>query len=399
MALFLQQEKNRQRLVAIFDIGSGSIGGALVGIDEKNIPEIIFTVRRGIPFQEEFNFRRFLSLMGKTLEAISLLMQKASGAGVVAQAYCTLASPWYASQTRLVRYAQETPFTVTVGWLDKLMQKEILLFRDSKLFLHAKAGDPPPEIMESKNMQTKLNGYALQNLYGKKAIELESALYISMIPVNIRTSILASITKFLNLPTVHFSSFSFSAFDTIRGIFPDEHSFLFMDIAGEVTDLSLVNDGVLFESVSFPAGKNLLIRGIVRKMKITPALAISELELYAAHRSTPEHTKYIEEVLTETTQKWRGFFEDALSRFAAEFPIPRAIFYTTDDNITEWFERAIRETDLSKFSQEHSVFTVRSLGSVCLNKFVHPLEPDFQDPFLAIETIFAHKCLTLTRSN
>lgn len=395
MALFQRDGKKGERFVVIFDIGSGSIGGALVGIDGKNPPEIVFTTRRDIPFQEKLNFQRFLDSMLKTLEEIVILMEKAGGGMRVDQVSCVLSLPWYASQTRLIKYSQETAFTVTEKELESLIQKEVALFRDSKLFTHLTDGDIPPEVMELKNIQIKLNGYEIRHPYGKKASELEIAVYISMIPTSIRAAIGDLVNKLGRLSSVRFSSFSFAAFDAIRGIFPGESSFLFMDISGEVTDISLIKDNVLLESISFPAGKNMLIRALVREMKTTPALAIAELELYSGHTSTPEHGKLVEKALGETTRKWQVSFDDALLRFGKEFPIPRTIFYTADDNITEWFGRAIEETSSMRFSQEDGAFSVRSLGNTFLNKFVRILEPDFQDPFLAIEAIFVNKLSSL----
>ena len=170
-----------------------------------------------------------------------------------------------------------------------------------------------------------------------------------------------------------------------------------MDISGEVTDISLARDNVLLESISFPAGKNMLIRGIIKGMHSTPTAAASEMKLYLEGKSTHEHAKQIEEILSAETKEWRIFFEDALAQFASEFPIPRTIFYTADDDVTKWFEGAIREANFMRFSQEEGQFLVRSLGHAFLSKFIQVLEPDFQDPFLAIETIFANKVTTLSK--
>ena len=397
MSLFRSNNKNGQHFIIIFDIGSASIGGAFVSIDSTRTPEIIFSIRKDIPFQEKLSFERFLASMITTLKEMFEVMQKAGGGVKVDQAFCILASPWYASQTRLVHYNQPTPFLVTEKGLSKLIQKEIRLFRDSKLFEHASIDNVLPEIMESKSIQIKLNGYEVSDPYGKRASELEIALYISMIPSNIFSSIRGAITKFWHLPDVHFSSFSLTAFDTIRGIFVDESSFLFMDISGEVTDISLARDNVLLESISFPAGKNMLIRGIIKGMHSTPTAAASEMKLYLEGKSTHEHAKQIEEILSAETKEWRIFFEDALAQFASEFPIPRTIFYTADDDVTKWFEGAIREANFMSFSQEEEQFLVRSLGNAFLSKFIQVLEPDFQDPFLAIETIFANKVTTLSK--
>lgn len=391
MALFQRRPKNGQHFVIVFDIGSGSIGGAFVSLTPEKPPEIIFATRKEIPFQEKLNFPRFLALMVKTLEEMFTAMQKAGGGVKVTQAFCVLASPWYASQTRLVRYNQPEPFTITEKGMAKLIQKEIELFRDSKLFARSKVGDALPEIMESKNIQIKLNGYEVRDPFGKRVNDLEIALYISMIPANIYQSINASIMKFWSVPNVHFASFAFLGFDTIRDIFSDESSFLFMDISSEVTDITLAKDNVLLESISFPAGKNILIRALVEGMKTTPAAASSELDLYFAGNATREHAKQIEGLLEPLTREWLALFENALTQLAAEFPIPHTIFYTTDNGITKWFRTAIEHADFTKFSQEEGEFAIRFLGNEFLSKFIQTSEPTFQDPFLSIEAIFAKK--------
>ena len=397
MAFLSRKTKSGQQFIAIFDIGSGSIGGAFASIEKEGVPEIIFSTRQSIPFQEKLNFQRFFDSMIKTLEEMFTKMQKEAGDIKISKAFCVLASPWYASQTRLVRYDQPAPFTVTERGLGKLINKEIELFRESKLFIRSKTGDTLPEIMESKNIQMKLNGYEVRNLQGKRALELEIALYISMIPANIHKSIEESIAKFWNTSDIHFSSFSFTAFNTIRDIFTDESSFLFIDISAEVTDISLSKDNVLLESISFPAGKNMLIRALVEKMGTTPTAAASEFTLYLENKSAREHAKQVEAILSESTGEWRVFFEDALSQFANEFPIPKTIFYTADDDVAKWFERAIGEINFARFSKEESSFIVRSLGNAFLGKFVQILDPRFQDPFLSIETIFANKLISLIK--
>jgi hypothetical protein len=164
-----------------------------------------------------------------------------------------------------------------------------------------------------------------------------------------------------------------------------------MDISGEVTDISLAKDNVLLESISFPAGKNMLVRALVAGMKTAPAAAQTELRLYLENKSNREHREQVEKILSAAAKEWLVFFEDALSQFSTEFPIPRTIFYTADDDVMKWYENAMKETDFSRFSREEGTFNIRSLGNSFLSKFVEVLEPDFQDPFIAIEAMFANK--------
>lgn len=396
MALFQRKPRSGQRFIIIFDIGSGSIGGSFVSVETGKLPEIIFATRKDIPFQERLNFQRFLDLMIKTLEEMFVAMQKAGQGVRVERAFCILASPWYASQTRKLRYSQPAPFVVTQKVLDKLIEKETDLFRSSKLFARSKVGATPPEIMEVKNIQIKLNGYEVRNPFKKHTSLVEIALYISMIPSNIKKSIDNSIVKFWHVPRVSFSSFSFTAFDVIRDIFVDEKSFLFMDVSGEVTDISLVKDGVLEESISFPAGRNMLLRAIINALKTTPDGAVSELLLATQGDSHREHADAIRGVLENAKKEWLSFFDASLAQLSAEFPIPRTIFYTADDDVTLHFDEALRAANFPGASADDTALSVRALSNAFLSKFVQVLEPSFQDPFLTIETIHANKFIQLS---
>ena len=65
MGLF---SSKKEKLVAIFDIGSGSVGGMLVSIpkDGKSLPTIIKSTRTDIVTRKELDYNLFLKDMMKT---------------------------------------------------------------------------------------------------------------------------------------------------------------------------------------------------------------------------------------------------------------------------------------------------------------------------------------------
>ena len=379
----------------ILDIGSGSVGGALVAITPGKIPEIIFVVRTPIVFQENFTFVRLLESMKKTLAEVCSTLLAASGDTKVARIEVALASPWYASQTRIIKYAHPKSFEVTEKSVAELIDREIDLFRSSKLFMQSKQENKQPEIMESKNIQLKLNGYEVRRPFGKNATELEIALYVSMLPNNIWSVIKDVALRSWPHVGVHFSSFSFMAFDTIRDMFAGESSFLFVDISSEVTDISLVKDNVLLESISFSSGTNTFLRSLMKDKKTPHSVAVGDLKLFLEEGGTKEHQDDMEKLLAVPTKEWVTFFEDALAQFAKEFPIPRTIFYTTDDPFGVWFGNAIKQGNFARFETGESAFSVRLLGMKFLEKFVTMSDPASHDTFLSIEAIFANKLFKL----
>ena len=101
MSLFSSIKK--ERLVAVFDIGSGSVGGAIVKVPEasqinKKRPEIIAETRFDIKSKNDFkiDFESFtkdmLNALGKTARFLFDLK-----VGAPEEIFCMLASPWYDS--------------------------------------------------------------------------------------------------------------------------------------------------------------------------------------------------------------------------------------------------------------------------------------------------------------
>ncbi len=393
MSLFKKKRPLGQRFIAVFDIASASIGGSFVRLDPGELPEIIFSIREDIPFQEKVQFNRFLDAMRRTLESVFVKMQKAGGGVAIEEAFCILSSPWYASQTRLIQYRRPEPFLVTRKGIQRLLEKEIELFKQTKLFSRSRIDNTTPTIIESKNIQIKLNGYPVTLPYNKEARMLEIALYLSVTPSNIYDGIKESITKFWRTNSVHFSSFSFTAFDTVRDIFAGTDNFLFMDISGEVTDISLSRQGVLLESISFPAGKHVLVRALMNAMNVPPAVAISEMSLYLEGKGTKNHGEKVQVALTEATNEWLVFFRDAMVQMGQEFPLPKTIFYTADEEVARWYRQAITEK-MDSLGEERS-FELKQLGSELLKNYVASSDEGNRDPFLEIETIFAKKLMSL----
>jgi len=389
------KKKEGQNFIAVFDIGSASVGGAFVLLETGKPPQVVFTTRIAIPFQKELNFQRFFMAMQKTLEDVFIAMKKAGGEVAIDHAFCVLASPWYASQTRLVRYRPEkVPFVVSEKLVQELIEREVAAFRNSRLFASSRIDNALPEIMESKNIQMKLNGYETKKPYGQRADELRIALYLSMIPPNILSSIEDAIVKFWNTRHVHLNSFSYIAYDIIRDLFPLESTFLFLDISGELTDVSLVKDGVLTESISFPVGKNMLIRAIMHGKKAPAEIAQSDLSLFLRDSLSGEHSGKVGEFIDAAKQEWLSFFEDGLSKFAEDFPIPPLVFYTGDEDIAPWYKDRILEARFSTFTIQEGEFTVRFLGSDVFTEHLTIPEPSFRDPFIALPSMYAQKIIT-----
>src|SRR3989344_2193273 len=113
--------KENKKLAVVFDLGSSSVGGALFHAEEGQVPKIIFSIREPIVLLEQMDPDQFLSLSMKSLSVVADRISK-SGLGAPHRIFCVLASPWYASQTRIIKLEKNTPFTFTTKLADTLIE-------------------------------------------------------------------------------------------------------------------------------------------------------------------------------------------------------------------------------------------------------------------------------------
>jgi len=386
------KKAHKKTTIAVFDIGSASVGGALIAFESGKKPKILWSTRESMVFQSDLNFGRFLSSMLETFEKVLESLQK-SGTEHPDDYLCVFSSPWYASQTRVVKMKRDKEFNVSKKGIDELIKKEIENFKLSHIEKYTRVGEEEVEIMEIRTIQMKLNGYTTDNPYGMPAKSLEMSLYISMAPDRVLKSVKARIIKVFGDKNVTFGSFSLVAFSTIRDVFSHRKDFLFMDISGEVTDISLVKGDVLLETVSFPHGKNFLVRRVASGLNTVSEEAESLLTLYREGRSSDVVKGKIDKILIEARTQWLQFFREALGSLSNDLSLPNMIFFTSDVDVSSWFRECMRSGDLGDFTGMGEPFEVVFLDSETMENFsiLSPQVP--RDPFIMIEALFADRII------
>jgi hypothetical protein len=382
---------NKPQIAIIFDIGSSSVGGAAVLLFPKRKPKVLYTARRDMAFQENFHFERFVSSMMETLEKVAQDVSSVKLPPHSEKTFsCFFASPWYASQTRILKKSFGNSVKIDEELLKETEEKEIETFKAQEI--KKMGGDAI--ILETETIQTKLNGYETSNPIGKEATDFQTAIYISISPGKIAQTITERIKKVFHAHSVHFNSFPFSSFVVARDIF-HEKSFLFMDISGEVSDISIVRDNVLQETVAFPLGKNFLIRKIAGETDSTFQEALSQFHMAKGEELEEEHDKKVKKALDAASKEWITAFQNALKSVSGRKELlPRDIFITADDDVSKWFIENLQDSGSDSFSVVGNVFNVRHLNGSFLSSFCDSETAVERDSFLMIEAIFINRLAT-----
>ena len=120
--MFSLFKKPGEEIVAVFDIGNGSIGGALVRLSTHLPPVIIYSHREPLSYVESPTSHHLLSHMLKNLKIVAhdLALNGLKSARTSPflklpfhDIFCVFASPWYISQTKMLKLENDKEFTVT----------------------------------------------------------------------------------------------------------------------------------------------------------------------------------------------------------------------------------------------------------------------------------------------
>lgn len=382
---FLSSSK-KERQVVIFDIGSGSVGGAIARIptDGKSIPTIIKSARTEIVFQNELDFDLFLKDMLKALNETATKLYKAK-LGAPDEIFCVLASPWYLSETRVIKMSKEHSFLFTKKIGDELFQKEISGL--TEMYKKKYGGvESAPEVIEHHIMGVSLNGYSVPDPIGKRSRSVEMNMIISLSPKVCLDAIKKSISKVCHSTPVSFSSFAVASYIAVRDRFIGPDSYLLLDISGEITDVGIVSRGVLKATLSFPFGKKTFFKYMCTKLEIELRDAQELFTLYTSNVISTDFKEKLTPLFKSIEKSWAEAFRQCIGTLPHTLTLPGTIFLTADTDIRSWFAEILKtEEYLQSMVAEHHCTVVTLEGPEFLP--LCSVKDDLCDPFLMIEAI------------
>ena len=387
---FLFTPSKKEKMVAVFDIGSGSVGGALVRVplSGSGIPTILKFVRTEIKFHKdkEFNsdFNLFLEDMLYTLNITANSLYNKKG-GIPDEIVCVFASPWYLSETRTVKIAQEKSFTFTGRLASELIEKEILSL--TQLYKNKYGAlDSIPEMIEQHTMAVSLNGYAVNNPLDKKCKFLEMNMIISLAPKLCLDKIRETLSRTFHHININFSSFTVDTYLAVRNKYIVLDSYLLLDIRGEITDVGIVTKGVLKSVLSFPFGKQTFFKYMCTKLELELRDAQELFKLYNDNNLSAPFDEKIAPLFKSIENSWGEAFRQCISILPRTLVLPGTIFLTADNDIKNWFANVLKsEENIQSMISDHKCDVIILDGP----EFLHMCNVDEGacDPFLMIESI------------
>lgn len=383
---FIFTTQKKENTIAVFDIGSGSVGGAIIKLPLNNngIPIIIKSIREDIKSRGVFNFESFTKDMILTLGKVanSLYAEKL---GAPSEIHCVMASPWYLSETRVIKMKKEKSFTFDKDIASELIEKEIQGLTADYKNKYGESNDLP-EVIEQYTMMVSLNGYQVEDPIGKKCQFLDMNMVISLSPASCINKIKEALSKTFHHTKVSFSTFTVDAYLAVRDKYVAPDSYLLLDVSGELTDVGIVTKGILKSALSFPFGKKTFFKQICQKLKIEQRDAEELFKLYSENNLSSTFKEKMIPVFESIENSWMQAFEECIETLPRTLILPNTIFLTADNDIKNWFSNVLlKEDHVQITTSEHKSTVITLDGQEFLN--MCDVKNGACDPFIMIEAI------------
>lgn len=391
MRLF--RKKKKEEIIAVIDLASASVGGMLIKKTDGAAPEIITSVRIPINFLMDVDFQAFWRCALNSLDKAMARLLKDYPKGPD-RVICVFSHIWVISQTRIIRVKKDDPFKIDKNFLDKIIDNEIKTFKMQGQ-TRISGMKENAELIEYKIMRTSLNGYNVKNPYDKLAKRFSAYAHMSLIDSSVKKTLRENFLKNFGDTPVDFRSLPFVVFTILKSLDSAEEGFLFLDIGGETSDISLVRRNVLEETISFPRGRNFLTRKTAAAFKTFIDDADSILNSYQNGNIAPAILEKLVPVIEEVKKEWCDFLEKTLKEISWEFPLPKKISVISNKDVFEEFIECVKNENFSKFTILGTPFELERISIDALKdhfKFKRNASVD-NDVFLMLEAIFADKFL------
>ena len=373
----------------LIDVGSGSIGVAIVSSNErKKLPEILFTHRIKMRPGDTSNTADYMRRMREALFSASLILAKEGlgmlreydKTGKISRILVTCSSPWAETISRKVTYTHDSPFKVTDNLLEELVknaEKEMGGVVETEIL----GSSSNLHVVERATVHYEVNDYLVKNPIDLTGESLSLFHVTGVVPEEILDAVHEVQEKVFSETEISIHTFLLVIYCVLRDIFPERASLSIVNVTGEATEIGIIHEGVLVDSVYAPYGSNTLIREISDESKKTPEDIATDLRAYAEETS---HSASTEKVETHIAS-YAVHLSEAIKTVTDERALPETMIITGSAQLSTFFQKIIPQIAHETTKTDFRIIDLKK-------HVIDEIAKDHQeDVYLAIVSGFFHK--------
>ncbi|MFA5652183.1 MAG: hypothetical protein WC933_02360 [Candidatus Paceibacterota bacterium] len=386
--------KKAPSLSFVFDIRDTSVSIAVARFEIEKKPEIILCQNFELKQQDSNNHKKYLSSMIRTIDKAIISARrgliKIGNKEDIGKYYFFVGSPWSVSQTKTIKIIKDKPFEINNRVLEKIIVGEEFALEKS---IEEQTLEPNWKVLEEKIIQSKLNGYKIDDIFGKKTSNLAIELFVSFIPYEIKDKMSSYMDKRIgkNIKRQN-NSCILSSYSFFRDLYSNKNDFIYVDVGKLITDVYVVRDDVIFGIVSYPFGEEKIIQISQSKTNLPRDIFMSHLSVGQDKKFDLTSHNNGEDLLKSGFNLWKSKLKDSLSKICTEMNIPNNMFILTNSLISSILAKELSAVDNNKrFEILNSPIEVSAIGEGVLNNFILNGKAFANEPYIKMDLVFLDK--------
>ena len=335
--MFGRSQSNTTGLSAVFFIRSGSVDGFLRGPDGK----IAYRCQAELPYQREVDLVRYKKSMLAALLDVAMRLSTegiapyaaAHGHNGLTRGLVILSAPWHQPFIGRLHSAWDKPQKANAALFHTLAEEEM---RRQQEGLTKLLGEPVEVLAESVT-DLEINGYPVKTPRNELAIEIAALLSGAAVGASTHESISEVVGKVLQVEPEITTSMQLLVAQTPVA----ENRYVLLEIHGEITEATLVENGVVTDRETFPEGTHELVRIIESAKGISAAEALSALRLYYGGKQ--ENDPVLNDAVVKGMEQWQKSLAASFQALSDFLPVPEIMVLATDPAWHAIYQSALNE--------------------------------------------------------
>jgi hypothetical protein len=385
-SLFGRKTSGVQKVIAVLDIGSGSVGGALCRLNREGLPELLFAIREDMPFKMTRAAKELSTDAAKAAKNVLDAVKKSAALYTEAEKVTPLpiehvaiflAAPWSTTTIKSLRFARSKPFSMNEDALRRILADEV---RVAESAIKAQT-----RVIERIATGLTLNGYPTQEISGVPVTSAEVTLAVTLAAEAFIDLLEEKIGDPPRGAERTYHSFVLPASYALALWRPESRETVVIDARSEMTELMVVRGGVPCATATVPIGHNHLLRTLKSRTGMGKNEGMSTLKL--AQLDGTRLSDVMRFAIAEAGTEWAKELGRALQALSLGAAIPSEAHLFADPNAQHWFSSALAKDPLTASISSGPIAPLGVLGKelagLAVMKGVAP------DPHLLSELIFA----------
>jgi hypothetical protein len=388
--------KNKPSLSFVFDIRDTSVSLAAVRFEKNKKPEIIVCQNFELKYQDSKDHKKYLFSMLKTLDraiiSVKRSLIKIGNKENIGKYYFFIGSPWSISQSKTIKINRNKPFEINNLILQKIIVGEELIIEKH---LEEQTLELNWKVIEEKIIQSKLNGYKVDDIFGKMTSNLSIELFVSFIPYEIQDTLSSYMDQRISRKIERQnSSCILSSYSFLRDLYSNKNDFIYVDMGKLITDVYVVRDDIIFGIASIPFGEENIIESSLSKTNLSKDIFVSHLSIgYDKKFEISSHNNG-KDLLKFGFNIWEKKLKDSLSMICTEMNIPNNMFMITNSLISGILASKLSDKENDKqFEILDSKIEISTISEGVINNFVSNGKDFINEPYIKMDLVFLDKML------